>query len=132
MSASLLVDAFNTVQFVPSVVGDPVLSGVGPSPASGGSSPISIVGGVCDMLLSDTYTNLYVAGGLCRSGGPLVVGVQTSDSTTSGTFTDPTSGLAALPGAFTSGGLFTVASGTLSGFMTGPGFQRPHRYARAA
>ena len=127
MAAFLIGDFFNAAQALPSIVGDPVASGVGPNPCSG-----AIIGAAVDMLLSDTYTSLFVAGGRTLS-GLMRVGIQTSDATTSGSFTDPTSGLAALPGAFQSGGLLWINSGggLFSGFLTGASFQRPHRYARA-
>lgn len=124
MSASLLVDLGNTCQLANSI--QPA-NGVGASPASG-----VIIGQYVDMINANTFTNLFVAVGPNLSGA-FRVGVQTSDLTTSGSFTDPTSGLAALPTAFQSGGLFWVGSGgnVASGVWQAAGFQNPNRYARA-
>lgn len=103
MSASLLVDLGNTCQHQTSIA---PANGVGSTPASG-----AIIGQIVDLLHANSYCNLFVAGG--PSSGIFQVAVQTSDSTTSGSFTDPTSGLpaGALPTAFLSGGLLTVNSG---------------------
>lgn len=138
MSANLVVDLRNTTQHQPTIV-DTV--GVASSPASG-----EIVGRVVDLLNAGVYCNMLVKGG--PSSGVLQVQVQTSDSTASGTFTDPTSGLAAFPAGFHSGGILIVNSGLwasgnplgppvnnaplfCSGGMAFGAFQRPHRYARA-
>lgn len=104
-----------------------------------------LVGGIVDMRDSNTYCNLIVAGRGFGS-GPLTVGVQTSQDTTSGNFTDPTSGLPQFPDPFVSGGFVIIGSGPgalpgifgsgysgsliLSGFVEFAAFQRPHRYAR--
>ena len=76
--------------------------------------------------------------------------MQTAAATTSGSFTDPTSGLPVFPTPFVSGGLLVIGSGAwaaagdvggifgsgvsgqnvLSGFFAAAAFQRPHRYAR--
>lgn len=122
MSASYVVDLGNTTVSAPSIVN------VNAFPCSG-----AVVGNPVDLLLANTMTNLSVVGGLSQSGA-LRVRVQTSDATTSGTFTDPTSGLAQLPTSFSSGGILFINSGGAglrSGFQTFAGFQRPHRYARA-
>ncbi len=141
MSANLLVDLGNTVQQDYSV--PPTLS-VALTPASG-----TIVGNIVDMLHSDTYCNLHVQAG--GASGILRVAVQTSDSTTSGNFADPTSGMVPgqFPGAFQSGGILICnsglwASGALpvgpevdnaplfcSGGMQAQGFVRNGRYVRA-
>lgn len=142
MSANLVVDLFNTCQTAVSLPGGIVVS---PSGFIAGLSGRA-VGDVVDMINSDTYCNVFVAGRSVTS-GPLRVGIQTSDSTLSGTFTDPTSGLVQMPTNFSSGGWLIIGqSGTnpgilnagdgvsgqflLSGFMTGGAFLRPHRYAR--
>lgn len=144
MSANLIVDIGNTAQSLPSLPGAVVLS---PSGMLAGLSG-QLVGVIADMLHANTHTNVYVAGRSYTS-GPLLVGVQTSPSTTSGDFTDPTSGLAGvqLPTWFSSGGWLRIGqSGTnpgtknagngvsgqflLSGFVEFAAFQRPHRYAR--
>lgn len=106
MSANLVVDIRGGADFQTSV--SPAV-GVGNTPASG-----TLVGEIVDLLHADTYCNVFVAGG--PTSGPLQVRVQTSDSTASGTFTDPTSGLpaSAFPSAFLSGGLMWVNSGLLS------------------
>lgn len=123
MSASYIVDLSTTtvsqVSIPPTAVGFNPSSGV-------------IVGSGVDMKDARTYCNLFVAAGAGTGG--FRVAVQTSDSLTSGSFTDPTSGLAALPTNFLSGGIAVFNSGNLhSGlpFMDFSAFQRPHRYARA-
>lgn len=125
MSASLLVDLNATTLDVVSIA---TASGGGTLPASG-----AIVGNAVDMITAGTFTNLFVAAGLSQSGA-LRVAVQTSDSTTSGTFTDPTSGLAQLPTWFQSGGVIWINSGGAglsSGNFYCAGFLNPNRYARA-
>lgn len=139
MSANLVVDIGNTCQFQASV--SPV-NGVDSTPASG-----VIIGQIVDLLNANTFCNIFVAGG--PSSGLFQVNVQTSDGTTSGSFTDPTSGLAQMPTAFQSGGRLWVNSGLwpatdlfnlgahisgapmfASGGVLFAAFQRPHRYAR--
>lgn len=150
MSASLVVDLGNTVQFATSWPQTGVAADGGIAVTSGGCvSTLSgvLVGDIVDMLQADTYCNLWAAGRGFGS-GPLLIHVQTADATTSGSFTDPTSGLAAMPGAFASGGILIVGSGPatdatlgilgsgvsgqylLSGFAVAQGFQRPGRYVR--
>ncbi len=142
MSANLVVDLVNTCQIGASLPGVITIT---PSGLVAGLSGVA-VGDIIDMLNSNTYTNVLVLGRSVSS-GPLRVGVQTSDTTTSGSFTDPTSGLVQLPTNFSSGGWLVIGqSGVapgllnagegvsgqylLSGFATGGAFQRPHRYAR--
>lgn len=126
MSASLVVDLGNTVSFQPSIV---PANGVGSSPASG-----VIVGVPVDLQHNNTLCNLVVTAGVSLS-GTFRVAVQTSPDTTSGNFTDPTSGLSQMPTSFLSGGILLCNSGQSTGFISGlaqaAGFQRPHRYARA-
>lgn len=136
MSANLVVDLGNTTDYPLSVVS---LSGQSTS-----------VGQIVDLLHANTYTNVWVSA--VGGSGELPVFIQTSDATTSGTFTDPTSGLPA--GAFpvservVSGGIFWVNSGLWTSGSRSPtatinnaplfhsggvqlaAFQRPHRYAR--
>lgn len=128
MSASLHVDFGNTMLFVnslstPGSSGGNVISGVGTFGA--------VVGNWVDMSNSDTFCGVYVAvaGGVS---GPLPIAVQTArgindipltgsgsfsgnqfsgGAPTSGSFTDPTSGLAQLPTWFSSGGILWVNSG---------------------
>lgn len=125
MSANLVVDIGNTCQATLSIV---AASGGGPFSASGAA-----IGGAVDLINANTFCNLAIAAGLTQS-GQLRVGVQTSDTNVSGSFTDPTSGLAQLPTSFQSGGLIWLNSGGAnlqSGQLVFAGFQRPGRYARA-
>lgn len=122
MSANLVVDIGNTCQTTPSIVPQNAF------PASG-----AIVGNVVDLLYTDTNCNVLVNGGLTQS-GQLRIAVQTSDSTTSGSFTDPTSGLPQMPSSLSSGGVLFVNSGggsLQSGFMQAAHFVRNGRYTRA-
>jgi hypothetical protein len=127
VSASHVVDLMHAVRAVPSII-QTQLSGTWPGSGA-------VVGAACDLLHANSFTNLLVVTGLTPS-GRLRIAVQTSDSTTSGTFTDPTSGLPsdAFPTDFSSGGILWINSGgagLFSGTVTGAGFLRPHRYARA-
>jgi hypothetical protein len=133
MSASLLVDFAQTLNYRVSV-----------RQGSGGGGPI--IGEIIDCLHANTYTNVVVQGG--PSSGSFPVQIQTSDALTSGSFTDPTSGLAALPVNVLSGGLLVVNSGLwasggispappvnnaplfCSGNVFAGAFQNPHRYVR--
>lgn len=103
-----------------------------------------VVGNIVDLIAANTMCNVYVGGLPALASGLLIIGVQCSDSTASGTFTDPTSGLQTLPTVFSSGGnlvlnsgatggtynAFTSGQGVLSGFIAGAAFQRPQRFAR--
>lgn len=140
MSASLLVDLFNTCD-IRLTLG---LGGAGSGliyPCSG-----AVFGDIVGMPHDHVFTNLLVAGNRVCGSGQLRVVVQTAPDTNSGSFTDPTSGAASFPTAFTSGTILTLGAnsgGTLgpavsgqniqSGFAVGAGFQRPagHIYARA-
>lgn len=99
-----------------------------------------------DLIHANTFCNLNVVGQAAGTSGQLRVAVQTADVTTSGSFTDPTSGLNQIPPPFQSGGLLIINSGGImngiyssgtsgyfvqSGFSAFAAFQRPHRYARA-
>ncbi len=132
MSANLVVDLGSTVDRRVSV-------------AVGSGSDLT-VGQIVDFLGANTFCNVFVAAG--AGSGVIEVRLQTSDSTASGTFTDPTSGLAAFPTYIASGGIFFANSGlAVSGYssLAAPAnnapvfcsggiefgaFQRPHRYAR--
>ena len=132
MSANLVIDLANTTDYRPSAF------------VSSGSN--LAVGEIIDLLYADTYTNVFVAGG--PASGQIECRIQTSDSTASGDFTDPTSGLAAFPVNVVSGGIFWANSGLwasgigsisapvnnaplfCSGGIQFAAFQRPHRYAR--
>lgn len=134
MSANLVVDLGATTDYRASLT---LTSGINLT-----------VGQVVDLLGANSYCNLWVAGG--ASSGVIEIRIQTADATTSGSFTDPTSGLprTALPSWLSSGGIMWVNSGLhVSGYssLTSPvntaplfcsggiqfgAFQRPHRYAR--
>lgn len=120
MSANLIVDLGHTADMRPSIVNALIF------PASG-----AVIGNPVDLKDANTVCNLFVAGDLAQS-GRLRVAVQTSESTASGSFTDPTSGLAQMPGEFSSGGVYWINSGAglYSGFFDATFFQRPNRYAR--
>lgn len=132
MSANLVVDLSNTCDYRSSI--------------NVGSGSNLVVGEIVDLLYANTYTNVFVNGQ--AGSGAIEVRIQTSDSVLSGTFTDPTSGLAQLPVNIRSGGILWAnsglwASGNYSltapvnnaplfcsgGIMFGA-FQRPHQYAR--
>jgi hypothetical protein len=94
-SANLVVDLAATTDYRPSLI-----------LGSGGGSA---VGEIVDLLNANTYTNVFAT--LGAGSGSVSLAIQTSDSTTSGTFTDPTSGLARIPQFLCSGGVFVVNSG---------------------
>ncbi len=140
MSANLVVDLNGTCAFGASIFGN-IQSGGPPAPASG-----AVIGASVDFLNADTYCQVLVNGSM--SSGQLRVQVQSSDTDVSGTYTDPTSGLAQLPGVFQSGGLLWINSGGIlggtigttgfvsgqavnSGFALANPFQRPGRFVRA-
>ncbi len=137
MSANTIVDIANGADYRASLM-------IG----SGGTLAF---GEVIDLLHADTYCNVFVAGGFQGGSGPIGIQIQCSDGTTSGSFTDPTSGLAAFPGGalgVASGGIFYANSGLWSSgnyalsspcsgaplFCSGgiqfAAFQRPGRYSR--
>ena len=137
--ANLLVDLGNTCWMLP---GHPTVTVF---PASGAE-----IGDVLDMIEADTFTNLLLVGKPATNSGQLRVAVQTADTTLSGDFTDPTSGMASgnwpFPTVFESGGILRLNSGGLgegtlhagtsgqyirSGFTVAGAFIRPHRYVRA-
>lgn len=143
MSANLIVDLGGAALLGASLPGGIVVS---PSGLVDGLSGV-LVGDTVDSRDANVFTNVVVMGRSVTS-GPLRVGVQTSPDGLSGTFTDPTSGLAALPTRFASGGWLIIGqSGTApghwnpgegvsgqylkSGFCVAAGFQSPHRYMRA-
>lgn len=130
MSASLVVDLFNTTLSLASIT-NPQLSGQWPGSGA-------VVGQVCDMLYANTLTNVYLAVDGAQS-GQVRLAIQCADVTTSGSFTDPTSGVLANQGVqggtvnVQSGGIFIYNSGGAgisSGTLTFGAFQRPQRYAR--
>jgi hypothetical protein len=142
VSANLIVDLGGTTQVVNTITSPPFLSGGAIFAGSG-----TVIGNSCNMLHSDTYCNMIVTG--ASQSGQLRIQVQCSDSDVSGTYTDPTSGLAQLPTTFQSGGILWLNSGgagnglftaQASGFTMGSGltgfaffaaFQRPYQFARA-
>lgn len=135
-SANLVVDLANTVDYFPSLV---VVSGAG-------------VGQIVDLLNANAHCNVFVAG--VANSGSVPFLLQTSDTTNSGDFTDPTSGLPAnvftsFGNKIASGGIFHANSGLYASGNSSPcqaavtgvplfqsgnidfaAFQRPHRYAR--
>lgn len=114
MSASLTVDLGNTCQMDVSIQGTPVLSGALVAPCSG-----AIIGDGINMMNSDTYCNLFVAG--YSTSGQLRVQVQCADSDVSGSYTDPMSGLTERPGAWQSGAILWINSGGAGGGLLGAG-----------
>lgn len=121
MSASLIVD------LDPATVHLPSINVVNAFPCSG-----AVIGDIVDMKEANTFTNVYYVHSITQS-GLLRLAIQTSDATTSGSFTDPTSGLARFPTNIQSGGLIWINSGTTtlkSGDIGFAAFQRPHRYMR--
>ena len=144
MSASLLVDAHGSLISFPSLPGSVTLSPSGQLCGLSGQ----LCGDIIDLRDANTFTNVYVQGRQMLVGsGAAIIMVQTSADTTSGNFTDPTSGLpaSALPTScpgFQSGGLMHIGSGggvlsaqvsgqnVNSGFMAFGGFLSPHRYMR--
>ncbi len=139
MSAGLLVDLGNTAQQGVSISPTPFLSGGLIAAASG-----NIIGQSVNMINANTYCNVELVG--VSASGQIRIQVQTADSDTSGSYTDPTSGLAQLPGVFASGGIIWVNSGgtgqgvfspfasgnsLASGFAAATAFQRPGQFVRA-
>lgn len=146
MSASLAVDLGATCWSQPSFPDG--TTGLSLSGQFCGLSGV-VVGGIVDLGNMDTYCNFYATGITTLGSGILIVGVQTSDGTTSGSFVDPTSGLGAanFPFRLASGGHMILGSGATvpsaglwgaaisgynmqSGFTAFAAFQRPQRYAR--
>jgi hypothetical protein len=78
MAAGLVVDLGQEVQFGVSITGTPILSGAIVTPCSCAS-----IGQGIFMGNADTFCNLFVAG--FTASGQLRVGVQSSDTDTSGT-----------------------------------------------
>lgn len=139
MSANLVVDLGNTT-----VMG---LSIGGTANAQSGliySASGPVIGLSVDLLQANAFCNLFAGGYAQNASGFLNLQVQCSDFDTSGSYVDPTSGLAQFPTSFLSGGMLVLNSGNtggvlgaqvsgqsiLSGFMVSAGFQRPFRYAR--
>lgn len=117
MSASTTIDLNGTTLNGQSVG---TAAGVGGTPASG-----VIVGVGLDFTMANGYCNLWAAGGPSLS-GVYRVAVQCAAANTSGSYTDPTSGLANFPSQFQSGGILIVNSGAgLSGstFLSGGPFE---------
>jgi hypothetical protein len=105
----------------------------------------AVIGEIVDLKNANAFCNLFAAGRPVFTSGQLRLQIQTADATTSGSFTDPTSGLTNFPGHFASGGLLWLNSGQAgsgllgggvsgqnmqSGFFVFQGFQRVGRYAR--
>lgn len=148
-SANLIVDIGGTAQTAPTIT--TTNTGIQANQVGIASGLIyvgsgGVVGMSVDMLNSDTFCNMMVQGQNLNGSGQLRIAVQTSDTDTSGLYTDPTSGLAQFPTYFSSGGILILNSGGLgsgvlnngysgqnlqSGFLQFAAFQRPGRYARA-
>jgi hypothetical protein len=111
MSANLIVDLGGTA------LSYPTLPAGASGTLSGGvfTSSGQLTGQSVDMLHANTFTNLLVGGISLNTSGQLLIQVQTSDTDTSGNFTDPTSGLAQLPTYFESGGIVRFNSGGILG-----------------
>jgi hypothetical protein len=139
MSANLIVDLGNTAQ-----TGVSINSTQQPSLASGALyisvASGAVVGNSLNFQNADTFCNLHVTGVPSFASGQLRIAVQTAGADTSGSYTDPTSGLATFPTSFQSGGILILNSGGLlggvlganvsgqffySGFGVFAGFQRP-------
>lgn len=147
MSANLVVDLGNTTLQYPMAFAGPGFT------ASG-----AIIGIPVDMIHANTFTSLMISAKSTTNSGQLRVIVQTQDTDpATGTWLDPTSGLAQMPTVFESGGVVRLNSGggtvvdaapaafvqggtfgavvsgqcLFSGCLVFAGFQRPHRYARA-
>lgn len=136
MSANLVVDLGNTCYLEPSIA-----TGSGLVYAASGAT----IGASLDLLNANVFTNVLIQGDPQFGSGQLRVQVQCSDTDTSGSYTDPTSGLAAFPTWMSSGGIFILNSGGLlggtrsaagsghyiaSGFAEAGAFQRPQRFTR--
>lgn len=136
MSANSVIDLFSAVDCRTSLIGV--------------SGDIFTVGSIVDLQGAHVNTQVWCApaGG---GSGIIELRIQTSDGTTSGSFTDPTSGMATDTFAnqmVKSGGILYLNSGLYvsgyshreavvnnaplfcSGGIDGSWFQRPHRYAR--
>lgn len=137
MSATTVVDLGPVVQSTPSI-----------NAASGGvwAASGATIGNVVDLINCNNYCNVSILGTAAFGSGQLRVQVQVSDGTTSGSFTDPTSGMVDFPTWMKSGGIFTLNSGGLlgglqntaasgqyiaSGFQVFGAFIRNGRYVRA-
>ncbi len=117
LSASDVIDIPNTCVYAPSVQ------------SLFGSASGALVGAPVDLLHATNWCNVYCAGG--NTSGPVSILVQTSDGPasgvyvsgggfpTSGSFTDPTSGLPQFPTTFISGGVWVVNSGLYSNVNAG-------------
>src|SRR5271166_4002060 len=111
MSASLLVDLGNTCLMGPVTL--PTFAS-GTFAASGAT-----IGQSVDLLNANTFCNLIAMGVPLFTSGQLRLQVQCSDFDTSGSYVDPTSGLAQLPTSFQSGGIVIINSGGLLGGVLG-------------
>lgn len=141
MSASTLVDLGNTCQLalsLPAAQSQLSLSG-----QFCGLSGVQI-GQSIDLINANQLLNLIAMGTAVLVSGPLLLQVQVADTDVSGNYGDPTSGLATFPGAFISGGILPINSGSTggvlgaqtsgqsiqSGFNVAQAIQRTQRYAR--
>jgi hypothetical protein len=137
-SAGYVIDLGNETFSYPSILNQ-----------SGGTFLASgaLVGQGINFANQNAMCNLHVCGNAIFASGQARIAVQCSDTDTSGTYTDPTSGMPNFPGAFASGGILWLNSGQVSsgvlnngasgqgpltsGFSVCQGFQRPFTFVRA-
>lgn len=131
------MDLYDTCDTLTSIVPTPFLSGGLVAPGSG-----AFVGNGVFLGNDNSFCNLFATGQ--SFSGRLRLAVQCADADVSGQYTDPTSGMSALPTAFQSGGILWLNSGLdggvfgpvvsgqnmISGFFAAAGFQRPGTFAR--
>jgi len=114
-SANLIVDIGGAAVSYPSLNAT-VIGNSGAAFSSSGP----IIGVSVDLIHADTFCNVLLAGTPFQTSGQLQVAIQTSDTDTSGNYTDPTSGLARFPRDVASGGIIWLNSGGLLGANLGP------------
>lgn len=122
MGASYLVDLGNTTQLGLTIG----LGGAGSGLVYSASG--AVIGQTFYMGNADSVCNVLIAGNEVFGSGQLRVQVQCADTDTSGSYTDPTSGLAQLPSWMSSGGIFILNSGgtgngTIGAFVSGHAIQ---------
>lgn len=113
MSANLVVDLGGTCDIYTT------LGIAGPGSGLTYAASGAIIGLSANMINDNTATQVVYAGNAIFGSGQLRLQIQVSDSDVSGTYTDPTSGLAAFPSNVQSGGLIWLNSGQLGGGVAG-------------